>query len=109
MLVAVGVLAAVAIAVVPSDVTMSCGGFGPVLDESDNAVEFVVESPKLKVPFPVIALVTSTLYHVPDVTGPELPSFAPNGGAFEYVIVVSPQVVSATEQTSNPVDWELLA
>lgn len=60
----------------------------------------VVDKPKLIRPLPVTADVTVTLVQLPDVTAPELPSLAPNGGAFESLIVVSPQVVSATPNTS---------
>jgi hypothetical protein len=60
----------------------------------------VVDSPKLTNPLPVTAEVTLTLVHVPAAAAPELPSFAPNGGALESVMVVSPHVLSPTPNTS---------
>src|ERR1035437_8833677 len=49
------------------------------------------------------------LVQAPVATAPELPSLAPNGGAFASVIVVSPQGLLATEWASEPVDCALLA
>jgi hypothetical protein len=80
-------------------VITSWGGFTPSRDESDRAVLFVVDRPKLIRPLPVTAEVTSTLVQAFAVTLPELPSCPPNGGALESVIVVSPHVLSATENT----------
>ena len=77
---------------------LSSGGWVPSRDESETAVLFVVDSPKLYVPLPVIAEVTSTLVQAPAVTLPELPSLVvPNGGELALVIVASAQVLSATE------------
>jgi hypothetical protein len=60
-------------------------------------VLFVVESPKLNVPLPVIAEVTLTLVQVPAEILPELPSLvAPNGGEFASEMAASCQVASAT-------------
>ena len=59
---------------------------------------FAVKSPKLMIPLPATAEVTSTLVQVPAAILPELPSLvAPKGGEFALAIVVSPQVLSATE------------
>jgi hypothetical protein len=80
----------------PPNVTTSWGWFTPSRDESEIAVALVVDSPRLKVPLPVIAEVTSTLVQLPAVNLPELPSLAPNDGAFASAIVASPQVLSAT-------------
>jgi hypothetical protein len=78
----------------------SWGGCGPSRDESETAVLFVVEIPKLYVPLPDIAAVTSTLVHVPAVILPELLKLVgPKGGALSLVMVVSPQVLFATEYT----------
>src|SRR5450759_1063351 len=73
-----------------------------------RAVEFVVERPKLICPPPVTTDVTVTLVQMPVLTGPELPRLAPNGGALASTIVVSPQVLSATEKTVKPIDCELV-
>jgi hypothetical protein len=76
----------------------SCGGCGPSREESETAVLFAVKSPKLMIPLPATAEVTSTLVQVPAAILPELPSLvAPKGGEFALAIVVSPQVLSATE------------
>ena len=84
----------------PGPLITSCGGFAPSREDRARAVLLVVDVPKLIKPLPVTADVTLTLVHEPAATAPELPSFAPNGGAFESVIVVSPQVVSATLNAS---------
>jgi hypothetical protein len=89
-------------------VITSCGGLAPSLADRASAVEFVVESPKLTCPPAVTTDVTVTLVQTPVLTGPELPRLAPNGGALASTIVVSPQVLSATEKTVNPVDCELV-
>ena len=82
----------------PDHTITSCGGLAPSRDESETAVLFVVESPKLNVPLPVIADVTPTLVQVPAAILPELPSLlVPNGGELALVMLVSPQVPSATE------------
>ena len=79
-------------------VMFSSGGWAPSRDDSETAVLFVVDSPKLYVPLPVIAEVTLTLVHAPAVTLPELPSLVgPNGGELALVMVASAQVLSATE------------
>ena len=70
----------------------------PSRDVSDSAVLFVVESPKLTRPLPVTAVVTLTFVQVPAVAGPEAPRLAPNGGALAFVMVLSPQVLSDTEE-----------
>jgi hypothetical protein len=88
----------VGVGVDPAVVTTSCGGLVPSRDESARAVPFVVESPKLTRPLPVTPAVTFTLVSVPEVAGPDAPRLAPKGGAFESVIVVSPQVLSETEK-----------
>jgi hypothetical protein len=82
----------------PDQTITSCGGCGPSRDESEMAVLFAVESPKLIVPLPATAEVTSTLVQVPAAILPELPSrVGPKGGEFALAIVLSPQVLSATE------------
>ena len=79
-------------------VMVSSGGWAPSRDDSETAVLFVVDSPKLYVPLPVIAEVTFTLVHVPAVTLPELPSLVvPTGGELALVTAASVQVLSATE------------
>jgi hypothetical protein len=86
-------------AAIPGPVMTSWGGFAPSRDDKDRAVPFVVDSPKLTRPLAVTADVTVTLVQVPEATAPELPSLGPNGGAFEFVIAVSTQVLSATPKT----------
>ena len=82
----------------PDETTTSCGGYMPSRDESETAVLFVVDSPRLNVPLPVIAPVTLTLVQVPAVILPEQPTLiVPNGGELALVMVVSPQVLSAIE------------
>ena len=82
--------------------TTSCGGVADVslLVRASAVVERPVRAIE-KTPFPVMSGVTSTVVQVDTVTGPEEPvTVAAVGGAFAYVIVDSPQVVSATPRTS---------
>jgi hypothetical protein len=73
----------------------------PVREDRATAVLLVVEMPTLIRPPVVTPDVRFTDVHEFATIAPELPSLVlPKGGAFESVIVVSPQVLSATGNTS---------
>ena len=94
----VGGLVGEALGAEPDQAITSCGGCGPSRDENETAVLLAVERPRLIMPLPVTAEVTSTLVQVPAEILPELPSLvAPKGGEFALARVASPQVLSATE------------
>jgi hypothetical protein len=109
--VAVGVAVEVAVgAVLLAGVTISWGAFAPdSLLAKLVAVALVLVMAKLNSPSPVISVVTSTCTQVPLATGPDEPAVAPKAGALEYVMVLSPQVLSATGWRSKPIVLLLLA
>ncbi len=93
-----------------ASVMTSCGAVAPVSRLARLICEPVVVSAKLYSPLPVTYEVTSMDVHVPVVNGPDDPiAGVVKAGALEYVIVVSPQVLSATAFAAYPALEELLA
>ncbi len=66
------------------------------------AVEPGVVTPKLYVPSDVTYEVTSNVTQLPEVNAPDVAMVLSIAGAFEYVIVLSPQPLSATVQACMP-------
>ncbi len=88
-------------------VTTSCGAVAEPASRLLKAkpVESDVASAKLTSPFPATRGVTSRLTHCRDANAPTEDVAADAGaGAFAYVIVVSPQVLSDTPKTLTPTE-----
>jgi len=85
--------------------TTSCGAIDVPASRllSDIPFPLVEVSATLRRPLLLTSDVTSTLTHCPDAKAPEEPAIVePGAGAFAYVIVVSPQLLSATGRTEYP-------
>ncbi len=86
----------------PFRVSTSCGALAPdSRAERLMAVGPGVERPKLKVPWPLTKEVTSKKIQVPLTTAGEVSKEVSIAGWLAEVMVVSPQVLSAT-------DWEVI-
>jgi len=90
---------------IPAVLTINWGASAPdSREERLMAVEPGVESPKLYVPSPVTKAVTSSVTQLPLTTADDVATLLPIAGALLDVMVVSPQVLFATDLATRPLD-----